>query len=153
MPIRGRDAKNYRVQRGAVRSGPGWHLATWERLGRVIVIDGDYWREAAQRGFLTEPGTPGSVSLYETDGPDHAELARQVCAELLVEHVQTAAGHYYRWHRTPGIPNDKLDALTYALALASFMGAGSVAATPRRTRYVETRRCKVQREEWDGRFA
>jgi len=147
LPIRGRDAKSYRIQKGAIKAGTGWHVATWERLGRVIVIDADFWREATQRAFLSEPGAPGSISLYDVDGPDHAELSRQLCAEILAEHVQTAIGHYYRWNRTPGVPNDKLDALTYAHALTAFMGAGSAGEMkqPTRPRYVERRQCRVAR--------
>ena len=132
-PVRGRDAKSYRIQRGSPKTGTGWHLAVWERFGRVIVIDADFWREATQRAFLAEPGTPGSISMYDTNGPDHVELAREICAETLAEHVQTAIGHYYKWNRTPGVPNDKLDALTYAHAMTSYMGAGTTGEQPRRS--------------------
>jgi phage terminase large subunit GpA-like protein len=94
-------------------------------LGEILVINADLWRETMQRGFLVEPTEVGALSLYDPAYPsEHDALAREIEGEYLVEHVTTDKGDYYKWGRTPGVANDRADALVYACALTGVMGIG-----------------------------
>lgn len=133
IPVRGAPAQKYRVQKDAKRFGEGWHLATWERKGQVVVIDDDYWKELTQRSFLAAPGTPGSISLYQAEDPrmsakEHRRYADELCGERLVEHVRGQTTDFYKWAATPGTRNDLLDATKYARAGLSALGMGTGAA-------------------------
>lgn len=58
------------------------------------------------------------------------------CGERLSEKVVTELNEYYTWTRTPGVPNDRADALVYACALSGYEGIGEEkrvkAAPPKR---------------------
>ncbi len=145
-PLKAFGARTYRPQKAALRMGKGWQIVEWQRLGRVLVIHADYWREAMQRGFLVEPTEAGALSVYSPDPRgDHGALAQQIAGEKLEEHVTTERHEYYTWHRTIGVPNDRADALVYACALTGVQGIGEDSPRPRR--YVETRRCRVSMED------
>lgn len=120
-------AKNYRPRIGDVRQGNGWHISLFPRIGRVLVINSDYWRENMQRGFLVEPSEPGAISLYSPDPEGmHRSLASQIISERLIEKIVTDKTEVYNFMRTPGMPNDRADALVYACALTGFEGIGEV---------------------------
>jgi hypothetical protein len=124
-PLKAFGARNYRTQRADLRAGKGWRITDWPRLGRVLVINADYWRETMQRGFLVEPTEAGALSLYSPDPRgDNRALAQQVAGERLDEHVTTEKNEYYTWTHTPGLPNDRADALVYACALTGVQGIG-----------------------------
>lgn len=124
-PIKAFGSRNYRGGKADLRVGKGWRITEWPQLGRVLVINADYWRETMQRGFLVEPTEAGAISLYSPD-PDHANrtLAREVAGERLDEHVTTEKNEFYKWVRTPGVPNDRADSLVYACALTGVQGIG-----------------------------
>ena len=128
IPVRGSPAQKYRVQKDCRRYGEGWHLATWERRGQVVVVDSDYWLEATQRAFLAAPGTPGSISLYQAPEREHRRYGDELCGERLVEHVRGQTGDFYKWAQTPGVRNDLLDATKYARAGLAALGMGTGAA-------------------------
>ena len=114
----------YRVRRDDLRQGKGWRVAQWPGLGNVIVIDADYWRRNMQQGFLVEPTEAGAISLYEGGRGENKELAVQIAGEKLDEYVTTAINEFYKWTRTPGVPNDRADATYYACALLAMQGIG-----------------------------
>ena len=116
--------RNYRPQKTDLRQGRGWRIAQWPRLGNVIVVNADYWRRNMQQGWLVESTEAGAMSLYEGDRGEHAELASQIAGERLIEYVMTAQAEFYRWERTPGVPNDRADAAVYACALLALSGIG-----------------------------
>ncbi len=125
VPVRGTPASKYRTPRDCVQYGDGWHVAKW-RAGRVLAINADLYKETAQRSFLAEPGTVGSISLYEPNHKgEHNTLANELCGERLEEHVKTPINDYYKWTHKPGARWDKLDAMTYARALLSVAGLSS----------------------------
>ena len=139
-PVRGNSSTKYRIPKDAVRFGPGWHVAQW-KLGRVIALNADMYKETAQRSFLAEPGMPGSISLYQPQNKaEHDDFAEHICGERLEEHVSTQTSEFYKWARRPGARWDKLDALTYARALLSVAGLSASGETvpvitrPRRPR-------------------
>ena len=118
-------SKTYRPRIGDLRQGNGWHVSMFPRIGRVLVINSDYWRENMQRGFLVEPSEPGAISLYEPDIEGmHRSLASQIVSERLIEKVVTDKTEVYNFMRTPGMPNDRADALVYACALTGYEGIG-----------------------------
>lgn len=144
IPVRGSPSQKYRIQKDCRRYGEAWHLATWERKGQVVVIDDDYWKEATQRAFLATPGTPGSISLYQSTDPsqsakEHRRYGDELCGERLVEHIRGQTTDFYKWVPVPGIRNDLLDATKYARAGLAALGMGTGAApvavksTPRRS--------------------
>jgi len=128
IPVRGSPAQKYRVQRDCKRFGEGWHLATWERKGQVVVIDADYWLEATQRAFLAAPGNPGSISLYKAPEREHRRYGDEICGERLIEHIRGQTGDFYKWANVPGVRNDLLDATKYARAGLAALGMGNGAA-------------------------
>ena len=124
-PLKAFGVRTYRSSKADLRAGKGWRITEWPRLGHVMVINSDLWREQMQRGFLVEPTEAGALSLYSPDEQqEHRILAQQVAGERLDEHVTTEKHEYYTWHRTPGLPNDRGDALVYACALTGVQGIG-----------------------------
>lgn len=134
------DARNETVL--CADMGKGW---------KWLAFNADYWRETMQRAWLGEPGTPGSLSLYEGGG--HGEFAAQVAGEILEYKVQLSDGRTdYRW-RQVGSKHDYGDSVTMTYALAGAFGISAagyqppprkakgvrVAARPRkfRSRYVK----------------
>lgn len=124
-PMKAFGQANYRVQKSDLQSGKGWRITEWPRLGRVFVINSDYWWELVQRGFLVEPTEAGAVALYSPDPHgDNRQLAREVAGHILDEHVRTEKNEFYKWRRTVGVSDDRADALVYACALTGAHGIG-----------------------------
>ena len=119
-------AKGYKPQKTDLRQGKGWRLTDWPRLGRVIVLNSDMWREMVQRGFLAQPTEAGAVSLYTPDASGaNRQLAQEVASEHIMGQTILLDGSVYQiFGRTPGIPNDRADSLVYACALTGVMGIG-----------------------------
>jgi hypothetical protein len=108
---------------------------------RWVAWNSDYWKEIAQRAWLGEVGSPGSISIPTGD---HSELAAQICNERLLGKGEVGGTMMWNWKRLPG-RNDLGDAMAQGYALAAFVGFGTGGVSVKR-RYVETRKCKVQRE-------
>lgn len=93
------------------------------RFGQFLAANSCYFREVVQRGFLSRPGTPGSVSLWGKDRANHKDIANHICAEVLTDKAEGRKGVMWKWSGKPGAPNDWLDAVVGCFALASwFMG-------------------------------
>lgn len=136
-------AKYYHPRRTDLRQGKGWHISDFPRIGRVLVVNADYWRETMQRGFLVEPTEAGALSLYDSPaGTEHSDLAAQIAGQSLVEHVTTDRMEYYTWNRKVGVPDHKPDALVYACALTGVEGIGEDKLQQKR--HVETRKAKFK---------
>ena len=91
------------------------------RTIRWVAWNADYWKEAAQRAWLGEIGSPGSISLYEGS---HREFATQVCADKLMGKGEVGGQMMWNFHRVPG-RNDFGDAMAQGYALAAYMGIGT----------------------------
>lgn len=97
----------------------GWRWLAW---------NSDYWKETAQKAWLGEVGTPGSLSLF--DGQRHGEYAAQVAAEVLEYKVTLAEGRIdYKW-RLVGPHNDLGDATAMCYALAGAFGISATGYIP-----------------------
>lgn len=106
----------------------GWRWLAW---------NSDFYKETAQKAWLGEVGTPGSLSLF--DGQRHGEFAAQVAAEVLDYKVALSDGRTeYKW-RLVGPHNDLGDATAMCYALAGAFGisaAGYVPPVKKRAGYV-----------------
>ena len=97
----------------------GWRWLAW---------NSDYWKETAQKAWLGEVGTPGSLSLF--DGQRHGEYAAQVAAEYLEYKVALSDGRTdYKW-RLVGPHNDLGDATAMCYALAGAFGISASGYIP-----------------------
>jgi hypothetical protein len=110
---------------------------------RWLMWNADFWREVSQRAWLGDVGAPGSISLCSGQ---HYELAAQCSAESLVKKGPGLSGLTEWIWRKPAPTHDYGDALAQAYALAAFGGIGTGGRVAAKPRYVEVRRCKVQRE-------
>lgn len=137
-PIKAFGEQNYRTQKSDLQSGKGWRVTEWPRLGRVLVINSDYWWKITQQGFLVEPTEAGALSLYSPDpNRENVQLAREVAGHILEEHVRTEKNDFYKWSRTVGVTDDRADSLVYACALTGAHGIGEDRATkPHNTRRI-----------------
>jgi hypothetical protein len=157
-PARGFNADKYRPDGRSTIGKPReqCHFTESAVVGRFLAFNSCYWREVCQRAWLATPNAPGSLSLFEGR---HVELAEHVCREKLLEKLQGAFGPVWRWRTAPGW-HDYLDALVMCYVGAAWGGigtAGEAVLRPRRGAnviiyrpsrgYVETRRCKVPRED------
>jgi hypothetical protein len=136
MASRGFGNSKYR-QVNAIAYGDNWHRSKF-KAGQAISHNADHWRMRAQKAFLNEPGSPGSISLYGSKPDDHKLFAAQIVSEQLVEYVETESTQFFKWAMTPGAWNDLLDALVGSLVAASSCGLGAMAQErrhkPRRKR-------------------
>jgi hypothetical protein len=117
------------------------HMTQWP-LGRGIAWQSDYWHEVSQRGWLGSIGAPGACSLF---AGQHREFAEHVCRQRLAEKLDGRLGVVWRWTYSPG-RNDWGDAMAMAYMGAAWHGIGT-GGPMRVVRYVERRKCRVQREE------
>lgn len=121
---RGWGSRNYRPTGKTVigRPGDGWHVADWQRKGRVLVHDADGWRLRQQKGWLLPIGAPESLCFFGSPGTRHEHFADGVVCERLIAHAQTDAGPLYKWQLTPGLRNDWGDVATGLCVAASRLG-------------------------------
>jgi hypothetical protein len=88
---------------------------------RWVAWNSDYWKEIAQRAWLGEVGSPGSISIPTGD---HSELAAQICNERLLGKGEVGGAMMWNWKRLPG-RNDLGDAMAQSYALAAYVGIGT----------------------------
>jgi hypothetical protein len=143
--VRGFSADRYRPHGKNVVGKPReWcHMTDTAIAGRHIAFCSDYWREVAQKAWLSAPNAPGSCSLY--DGGRHREYAEHICRERLILKTIVNGITIWRWNTQPGW-HDYGDCMTMAYVGAAWCGIGTVEAQPRATRYVERRKPKVRRQ-------
>ncbi len=102
-------------EREHLKSGSGHRFVYW---------DSDFYRERVQSGFLKPIGLAGSVTLYKGEEGEHADYARQVCAEKLKAKRRRADGRdEYTWKTHPD--HDMLDSTAQAFACAAQFGISS----------------------------
>ena len=102
-------------------TGRAFCVTRHEADGRVwFEQNSDAWKETAQRAFLAEPRTPGSLSLFGTDPRAHYDFAAEICAESLDEKLESKRGDVYRWTMKPGAKNHYFDTTSGCFAVASW---------------------------------
>jgi len=122
----GRGAKQYKpwgkTVSGALREQcHGCLDRKFARHIRWVAWNADYWKEVAQRAWLGEIGSPGSVSLYEGT---HSIFSAQVCGDKLIGKGDVGGQMFWNYHRQPG-RNDFGDAMAQGYALAAYEGIGT----------------------------
>jgi hypothetical protein len=139
----GRGARNYKPWGSGVVGKPReqCHLASDTRGRKWLAWNADYWKEIAQRAWTGSVGAPGSCSL---PAGQHGEFAEQICREQLAAKAEMAGAMRWEWRTQPG-PHDYCDCMAMAYMGAAWGGIGTGGQVVQR-KYVETRRCKVQRE-------
>ena len=99
-------------------------LAEQARAGsgnKYIFFDSDFYREQAQKAFLTPIGANGGCELYNGTPEEHSEFAIQVTNEHIkyIKHKQDGRDEYY-W--TSKEPHDYLDTMSMCYATAASQG-------------------------------
>jgi hypothetical protein len=100
------------------------------RVIRWVAWNADYWKEVAQRAWLGEVGTPGTISLYHGS---HTDLANQICGDRLLGKEEVGGQMVWNFTRIPG-KNDFGDALAQVYALSAYSGIGTGGAVTVRGR-------------------
>ena len=121
LPCRGFPAAQYNPTGKNVVGRPGYwcHMTEAPRTGQYLAVCVDFFKEVIQRGFMSEPGTPGSITLWGRNATVHTEFAAHICAEILEDKAFGAKGPLWRW-RTTG-RNDWFDAIVGAAALRAWL--------------------------------
>jgi hypothetical protein len=141
----GRGYTQYRKPRdkkAIIKIGDHCHAEANKR-GAAVIQDSDYWRMAAQKAFLLEPGVPGSLSIFGKNPRDHRRLAEEIAGEKLKNYAFTEKGPMYNWTRTPGLANDLMDAVTGCFPAANILGASHSGMEQWRPRKKQRRKPKV----------
>ena len=121
MPSLGFNAAKYLVRMAQVVGQPKEMCHEYKSIkGNVVGHNACYWREIVQRGFLTDPGTQGSCSLYGDSKVVHLKFADEICNEVLRQKYNTDYGTRWEWEDKG--PHDKLDALVLTYVGASMIG-------------------------------
>lgn len=126
-------AREYCQMRSDVADG---HRRKW------FAWQADHWKEIAQRAWLGEVGSPGSVSLFRGN---HGTFADQVAREKLRGKGDVGGQTIWNWATAPG-PHDYGDVMAQAFAAAAWGGISTSGPSQRPAKYVEVRRCKVARQ-------
>ncbi len=99
----GRGWRNFKPGRKSAKQflKPGHELnhILESRTRQWIIWNADHWREAAQKGWLAAPGSPGSCSLPRGE---HTEFATQICREQLTSKATMDGQTVWIWHTAPG---------------------------------------------------
>jgi hypothetical protein len=91
---------------------------------RWVAWNSDYWKEIAQRAWLGEVGSPGSISIPTGD---HRELSDQIVAQPLLKKGIGLSGAM-EWIFKPDnlcSKHDFGDAMAQSYALAAYVGIGT----------------------------
>lgn len=126
VPSRGWGSKYYKPGNVVGKPFTECHIADWQKKGRVLVHNADYWREQQQRAWLIPVGADGSLSLYGDDQRKHRNFAEQVSSEVLIDKAHGNYGWLYKWSTLPGRRNDLGDVATGLRVLAHVLGADQV---------------------------
>lgn len=150
-PSAGRGFSKYRLTNMVGTPGDNFHVADWQKRGRVLIHNADQWRMRTQKGFLMPPGTPGSISIYGANGIEHNRFAKEVCCESLKEYIEMSEGgnEYFLWKKQPGISNDLGDATVGARVGVAWLGAsvtglGAVPSGPQKQKARRKARTRIK---------
>lgn len=116
----GRNQKRYYAPRGAEVARDGnLYIRKDERQVRRFMLNSDAYKRIVHSGFLLEPATSGSISLFQPHHrKDHHAFARHITAEMEVE----KPGGKLVWEKVRGrSDNHYFDALYNAVAGVSVM--------------------------------
>jgi hypothetical protein len=142
----GRGWKQYRPvakKEYRVKVGEQLHLVTQRRDRQWILYNTDYWREIMQRGFVSDPGAPGSCTL---PAGSHGDFAHQVTREPLIKKGEGLSGQTEWIYAKTNEVHDYGDCMHMAYMGAAFNGIGGGVTSPAKRVYRETRRPKVGME-------
>jgi hypothetical protein len=145
MAATGRGAKNYKPWGKSIIGKPReqCHMASDTNGRKWIAWNSDYWKEVAQKAWTGSVGAPGSCSL---PAGQHREFAEQICREQLAAKAEMAGAMRWEWHLQPG-PHDYGDCMAMAYMGAAWGGIGTAGEIAPPRRYVERRKCLVEREK------
>jgi hypothetical protein len=90
------------------------------RLDVFLYWNASYWHMAMQQGWLTPPGSMGSVTAYGDDATRHPKLADECAADKLVSVEYRGDKKQAEWKNTG--PNHWGDCLAMCGALLSVLG-------------------------------
>lgn len=128
VPCRGNGWKQWKpANKNTIRSGWNTHLVrTVEGYapGEFVNVRTDFWKEVAQRAFLTpSPDAPGACSVWGRDPRLHAELFDHLCAETLRFKGKGYAGmDMWDFQMKPNAANHWFDADVGCDAIAAQFG-------------------------------
>jgi len=125
------------------RRGSWWHETIDNKQRKYIAYCSDFWRETAQKAWLGSIGSPGSCDL---PAGNHREFADQICREPLLSKMETPLGLRWEFASLPG-HHDFGDVMHMIYMGADYLGMGTGGAVTVKRKYVETRKCKVQRDQ------
>jgi len=120
----GRGWKQYRPvakKEYRVKVGEQLHLVYQRRDRQWIIYNADYWREVMQRGFVSDPGAPGSCTL---PAGNHTDFAHQVTREPLVRKGEGLSGQVEWIYKQTNEAHDYGDCMHMAYMGAAFNGIG-----------------------------
>lgn len=128
-PMTGQSGENWNPNRraGVVGRPRNYTMELVDRDGRHrIAFLADYHREGSQTQWLGEVGAPSTCTIF--DG-NHADFAKQVCAERLVAKDIKKGVTYWVWRASKNVPHDFGDASSYCDVLAAFRGLNGCGGT------------------------
>jgi hypothetical protein len=94
------------------------HFATGKG-GTFIAHNACFWREVAQRAWLSPVGSLGSASLYRRR-LNHRDFATEICGETLIDKAMGNKGFMWKW-KTTG-KHDYLDSFVGCYVAAAWRG-------------------------------
>jgi hypothetical protein len=129
--------------------GEGFHM-NYIRAEQLLLVevDADHWKTWVHQRLSTPLGSPGAMSLFQTNPQEHLALAKHLTAETKTEQFIAGKGVVTKWERLRR-QNHWLDALYNASAAAHLTGIRLVAETthpqpdpqptpPRRKPFIQT---------------
>ena len=127
MAAIGRAGHDYRVNTKSLIGKPFefchvQHSQT-DKHKRYCMFNADYWRETAQRAFLTEPGAAGGFTLHDAKTSRyHMAFADQVVAKKMTNKYETPKGLRWEFQIAVGGQDHWGDALFGCWVAAALQG-------------------------------
>ena len=98
-----------------------WHLSNVPRAKiQQLTIDADAYKLIADSGFRTEPGKPGSITLFSGPGNVHRTFAKHQINEQFITEEIPGQAPVSKW--TEMGANHFKDSLAYAVCAANRLG-------------------------------
>lgn len=105
-----------------------WHLSNVPRAKiQQLTLDADAYKLIADSGFRTEPGKPGSITLFSGPGNVHRTFAKHQINEQFVTEEIPGQAPVSKW--TEMGANHYKDSLAYAVCAATRLGWSPVSDT------------------------